>query len=45
MPRLPRAAGRRLAETREFLAFVAEEMEAMMDRWTEHRKARFGAES
>lgn len=34
--------GRRLAETREFIAFMSEEMAAMADRWAEHRRKRFG---
>jgi DNA-binding transcriptional regulator GbsR (MarR family) len=34
--------GRRLLETREFVSFLREELVAMMDRWTEHRRARFG---
>jgi predicted transcriptional regulator len=36
-----RPGGRRLAETREFFAFVRAEMLAMMDRWAEHRRRTF----
>jgi DNA-binding transcriptional regulator GbsR (MarR family) len=33
-----RQGGRRLAETREFYAFMRAETEAMMDRWSERRQ-------
>jgi DNA-binding transcriptional regulator GbsR (MarR family) len=35
-----RPAGRRLAETREFLAFLREEMPALLQRWEERRASR-----
>jgi DNA-binding transcriptional regulator GbsR (MarR family) len=34
--------GQRLAETREFFAFMATEMPALLDRWAEHRRELFG---
>jgi hypothetical protein len=37
-----RPGGRRLAETREFMVFVQNELADMMERWAEHRKRRFG---
>jgi DNA-binding transcriptional ArsR family regulator len=37
-----RPGGRRLAETREFMVFVRDELADMMDRWSEHRRKHFG---
>jgi len=34
-----RPAAQRLEESRDFLAFLGEEMPALMERWREHRRA------
>src|SRR5690348_215717 len=35
--------GRRVAETRDFMAFMAKELPSMLERWREHRAATYGA--
>ena len=38
-------AGRRIHETREFMAFMTHELSSMLTRWREHRAARYGDDS